>query len=292
MALSAEELKEVEASLIELAKTEVGPLIKSQSGTKFESYEDKANNVDLVTVVDKKVEGIVRDFLKKKYPNFDFIGEESYVKGETMIGQKPTFIVDPIDGTTNFIHGYPYSCTSLGLSENGKPVVGVVHNPHLNQTFHASKGNGAFLNGECINVSPRPLVLQKSIIGLEAGSERDETPGSNFENKLHTIKNLLSEKGGFIHGSRSVGSSAMNLCYVASGLLDAYWEGGPWAWDVCAGWCILEECGGTMVSGNPGEWEIPLDNRCYLAVRGGAKQEEQKWFIESLWSHVEGKLQY
>lgn len=292
MALSKEQLKEVETSLIQLAQKEIGPLIKSQSGTKFESFEDKANNVDLVTVVDKKVENIVQEFLTKKYPDFAFVGEEGFIKGETKIGNKPTFIVDPIDGTTNFIHGYPYSCTSLGLSEGGKAVVGVVHNPHLNQTFHASKGNGAFLNDERIQVTPRPLILQKSIIGLESGSERAESPGSNFETKLRTTNNLLSEKGGFIHGSRSHGSTAMDLCYVATGLLDAYWEGGPWAWDVCAGWCIIEETGGIMVGANPGEWEIPLENRRYFAVRGGAKKEEQNWFVESLWSHVEGRLSY
>lgn len=292
MALSKEELKEVENVLINLVTTEIGPLIQCQSGTKFESYEEKANDVDLVTVVDKKVEYIIKDALREKYPDFEFVGEESYVSGVTKIGKKPTFIVDPIDGTTNFIHGYPYSCTSLGLAEDGKAVVGVVFNPHLNQLFHASKGNGAFLNDERIKVTPRCLTLQKSIIGFEAGAERAEGPNGNFEKKLVTLKNLLSDKGGFIHGVRSVGSAAMNICYVANGMLDAYWEGGPWAWDVCAGWCILEESGGVMVGGDPNEWEIPLDKRCYLAVRGGSKHEEQKWFIESFWSHVEGKMSF
>lgn len=292
MPLSGDQLKEIERTLVELATKQVGPLIKGQSGTKFDSYEDKANNVDLVTVVDKKVEEIVKQVLGEKYPEFEFIGEESYVVGETKIGEKPTFIVDPIDGTTNFIHGYPYSCTSLGLAENGRPVVGVVYNPHLNQLFQGSKGNGAYLNGERISVPPRTLTLQKSVIAIEAGSERSEGPQGNFDNKMTTLKNLLSDKGGYIHGVRSVGSAAMNLCYVANGMLDAYWEAGPWAWDVCAGWCILNEVGGAMVDANPKIWDIPLDNRTYFAVRGGCTAEEQKWFIEAFWSHVEGTMKF
>lgn len=290
--LSREQLKEIENTLVELATTQVGPLIKGQAGTKFDSYEDKANNVDLVTVVDKKVENIVHEVLSEKYPDFDFIGEESYVVGETKIGEKPTFIVDPIDGTTNFIHGYPYSCTSLGLAEGGRPVVGVVYNPHLNQLFHASKGNGAYLNGELIAVAPRELTLQKSVVAFEGGSERSEGPEGNFDSKMATLKNLLSDKGGCIHGFRSVGSAAMNLCYVANGMLDAYWEAGPWAWDVCAGWCILNETGGVMVDANPNKWDIPLDNRSYFAVRGGSTVQEQKWFIEAFWSHVEGTMKF
>ena len=194
MPLSREQLKEIELTLIDLATGEVGPLIKDQSGTKFDSYEDKANDVDLVTVVDKKVESIIKDVLSEKYPDFEFIGEESFVNGETKINDKPTFIVDPIDGTTNFIHGYPYSCTSLGLAENGKAVVGVVFNPHLNQLFHASKGNGAFLNGELIKVSPRTLSLQKSIIAIEAGSERSEGKNGNFDIKMATLK-----RQGWVH---------------------------------------------------------------------------------------------
>ncbi|EDO17704.1 hypothetical protein Kpol_1033p7 [Vanderwaltozyma polyspora DSM 70294] len=290
MALSKQELKSIENALINLVKEEVGPLIKVQSGTKFESYEDKANSVDLVTQVDQKVESIVKNYLLEKYPNFKFIGEESYVKGVTKITNEPTFIVDPIDGTTNFIHGFPYSCISLGLSENQKPVVGVVFNPHLNQLFHGSKGNGAFLNGTPIEVAKRPLVLQKALVGFESGSERDDS--GNFDIKAKTCKNLLSQDGALIHGVRSLGSAAMNICYVATGMMDCYWEGGPWCWDVCAGWCILNETGGLIVNGNPNNWDVSLNGRCYFAIRGGSNEKEQHEFIKSFWSHVAGDLKY
>ncbi|EHN03017.1 Inm2p [Saccharomyces cerevisiae x Saccharomyces kudriavzevii VIN7] len=287
-----QELKNVENTFTELLLRKIGPLVKSHTGTNFRSYDDKSNGVDLVTVLDKNIESIIKAELAGKYPNFKFIGEESYVEGVTKISNDPTFIVDPIDGTTNFIHGYPFSCTSLGLAEMGKPVVGAVFNPHLNQLFHASKGNGAFLNNQEIEVTERTLILQKSLIALEGGSERTEGSQGNFDKKIDTYRNLLSESGAFVHGFRSVGSAAMNICYVASGMLDAYWEGGCWAWDVCAGWCILEEAGGRMAGGNPKEWVIPLDGRCYLAIRGGCESMEQKQFAESFWSYVAGRLEY
>ena len=109
---------------------------------------------------------------------------------------------------------------------------------------------------------------------------------------MTTYKNLLSEDGGFIHGYRSFGSAAMNICHTAIGVLDAYWEGGCWAWDVCAGWCILEEAGGKIVGGNPGEWDVPINRRCYLAIRGGCGKNEQDKFAKDFWNQVDGKLQY
>ncbi|SCV05564.1 LANO_0H10264g1_1 [Lachancea nothofagi CBS 11611] len=294
MALTKQQLKDIETHLVELAAKEVGPIIKEKAGTLFEAFDDKANQVDLVTAVDKKIEAIIKDSLAKQYPDFKFIGEETFQPGDTAIGKEPTFIIDPIDGTTNFIHGYPYSCTSLGLVENGIPVCGVVFNPHLDMMFHASAGNGAFLNGKPIKVTERDLTLQQSILALEAGSERSSgsSGDDNFDIKQATYKNLLSDQGAYIHGSRSCGSAAMNMCFVAAGKLDAYWEGGCWAWDVCAGWSILTEAGGMVVGGNPNEWKVPVDDRCYLAVRGGCTEPMQKKFVENFWSQVAGKLKY
>ncbi|SCU86851.1 LAMI_0D03840g1_1 [Lachancea mirantina] len=294
MVLSKQELKNIETVLVELATKEVGPVLKENAGKMFDSFDDKANQVDLVTAIDKQIEQTILKRLKAEYPDFHFIGEESYTSADREISDAPTFIVDPIDGTTNFIHGYPYSCTSMGLVEKGVPVVGVVYNPHLNQLYHASQGNGAFLNGEPLKPVERPLGLQRSIIALESGSERSSgsSGDDNFDIKQATYRSLLSDQGGYIHGSRSCGSAAMNMCMVASGYLDAYWEGGCWAWDVCAGWCILTETGGKVVGGNANEWKIPVDERCYLAVRGGASESSQDKFIEEFWSHVAGKLKY
>ena len=293
MSFTNAELKEIENFIVNLLRDKIGPIIKSKTSTTFQQYSDKVNAVDLVTEYDKQVEAIIKDTIKNKFGDkFNFIGEEEYIPGKTEITNSPTFILDPIDGTTNFIHGFPYSCCSLGLAIDGHPVVGVVYNPHLNQLFHASRGNGAHLNNQKINVTNRPLTLQKSLIGLEGGSERSEEPDSNFNKKMTTYKNLLSEKGGFIHGYRSFGSAAMNICHTALGVLDAYWEGGCWAWDVCAGWCILEETGGRIVGGNPNEWDVPINGRCYLAIRGGCDKHEQSKFAKDFWDQVDGKLQY
>lgn len=293
MSFSTEELKSIETFIANLLHDEIGPIIKSETGTTFQQYVDKANAVDLVTKYDKQIEQTIKTKIHETYGDkFQFIGEEEYVPGVTQITNSPTFILDPIDGTTNFIHAFPYSCCSLGLAIDGHPVVGVVYNPHLDQLFQASKGNGAFLNGQRIDVTKRPLTLQKSVLGLEGGAERKEGPDGNFDKKMATYKNLLSESGGFIHGFRSLGSAALNVCYTAAGILDGYWEGGCWAWDVCAGWCILEEAGGKMVGGNKGEWKIPIDRRCYLAIRGGCEESEQDRFVKDMWKQVDGELKY
>ncbi|CCH45227.1 Inositol monophosphatase 2 [Wickerhamomyces ciferrii] len=278
--------EEVKEFLIELAH-EAGDIIKSKSGK--ESFDDKKNSVDLVTAIDKLVEKTVSTKIFAKYPNYKFIGEETFIEGETKLTDDPTFIVDPIDGTTNFIHNFPYSCISLGFTVNQIPQVGVIFNPHLNLLYSAIKGKGAFLNNEPLpNLSSKPLTLQSSIIALESGSDRE---GEIFDVKLETFKSLLSRNHGFIHGFRSFGSAAMNISHTATGQLDAYWEGGCQSWDVAAGWVILEETGGKVVSGNKGGWTTPVDSRVYLFVRG-APEADQKKFIEDFWSNIKGQLNY
>lgn len=279
-------LPEIKQFLIDLAR-ECGTIIKSKSGK--ETYSDKLNSVDLVTAIDKAVESLVSTTIQQKYPEYQFIGEETHIPGVTALTDEPTFIVDPIDGTTNFIHNFPYSCISLGFTINKKPTVGVIYNPHLDLMFHAIKGQGAYLNNNKLpSLESRPISLQSSIIALESGSDRT---GELFENKMQTFQNLLSKEKGFIHGFRSFGSAAMNIAHVATGQLDAYWEGGCHSWDVAAGWVILEEVGGRCVGGNPGESEIGVDNRVFLFVRGGVK-EQQEAFVKEFWSHCHGTLKY
>lgn len=210
---------------------------------------------------------------------------------------EPTFIVDPIDGTTNFVHGFPYACISLGFAVGRKPLVGVVLNPATNTLYSAIHGRGAYMNrttrlplrGDCLE----PLRgLDHALVSVEWGSERS---GPNFETKVRTFEALgrsKAEGGAMVHSMRSMGSAALNLCAVAAGSLDLYWEGGCWEWDVCAGWVILSEAGGIIVDGNPGSWEARLDGRRYLAVRpspGGVGQEE---IVREFWSYIQGSLKY
>ncbi|QLQ80999.1 hypothetical protein HG537_0E03540 [Torulaspora globosa] len=291
------DLVSIENFLSELAVTKVGPIIRSKSGTQHE-YDLKTGEraVDIVTAIDKQVESLIWETLKKEYPDFKFVGEESYVKGETVISDEPTFIVDPIDGTTNFVHDFPFSCTSLGLTVNREPVVGVIYNPHLNLLVSASKGNGIRLNGKPFDhqskiASMGPLSLNKSVVALQPGSARE---GSNFETKMATFQSLLACDGGFIHGFRNLGSSATTMAYIALGNLDSYWDGGCYSWDVCAGWCIVKEMGGKIVGANPSEWSISVDNRTYLVVRGtnDPTGQDQRKYIEDFWSNVKGQLKY
>lgn len=225
-----------------------------------------------------------------------FHGEESYDPDHPLT-DAPTFIVDPIDGTVNFVHGFPSSCISLGFAIDRIPVVGVVYNP-FTETFHtAIRGRGAFLNHK----TRLPLKgdnvealngLDNALVALEWGSERN---GDNWETKVRTFESLGKTRasgGAMVHSIRSMGSAALNLCAVASGTLDLYWEGGCWAWDVCAGWVILSEAGGIMVGANPGDWSPELDGRAYLAVRPSPNGRGQKDIVEELWSHVHGRLQY
>lgn len=290
-------LLEIEKYLCELATGKVGPIIKSKSGTQ-QNYDMKTGSrrVDIVTDIDKQVEKLIWESLRKDFPEFKFIGEESYVKGVTKITNDPTFIVDPIDGTTNFVHDFPFSCTSLGLTINKEPVVGVIYNPHLDLLVSASQNNGVRLNGKEFNFKEKlsgmgPLILNKSVIALQPGSARE---GNNFKTKMKTYENLLAVDGGFVHGFRNLGSSAMTLAYTAIGYLDCYWDGGCYSWDVCAGWCILNETGGKIVGANPNEWDIEVDNRSYLAIRGTNNEncDDQKKFIEDFWNCVEGELRY
>lgn len=126
-------------------------------------------------------------------------------------------------------------------------------------------------------------------MAVEWGNERS---GNNWTVKTKTFEALAGSKeegGAMVHSLRSLGSAALNLCAVASGTMDVYWEGGCWAWDVAAGWVIVKEAGGRVVGGNKGEWEPKVDGRRYMAVRGG---EGQDAIIEEFWSHVKGTLEY
>lgn len=246
------------------------------------------------------------------------MGEETYVAGETKVTEAPTFIVDPIDGTANFVHGFPNACISLGFAVGKVPSVGVVYNPFQDVLYSAIKGQGAYAQRNaslaatgvleasseaCRKVrlpaggggrgdrAPALGDLSTTLVAVEWGAGRD---GNNFDVKARVFRTLAASKetgGSMVHSLRSMGSAALNLCAVAAGELDLYWEGGCYAWDVCAGWCILAEAGGIMASANPGDWDPALDSRLYIAVRGAS--QGQKEIVEEFWKVIgDGKLEY
>jgi len=186
---------------------------------------------------------------------------------------------------------------SLGFAIKRVPVVGVVFNPFNQTLYSAVRGRGAFMNRTTRlplkGDSLEPLSgLSNSLISVEWGSERS---GQNWDTKVRTFARLGQTKdngGAMVRSMRSMGSAALNLCAVAAGTIDLYWEGGCWAWDVCAGWIILTEAGGIIADGNPGSWQASLEGRRYLAVRASPQAIGQKDLVEEFWGHVQGRLEY
>ncbi|CAG8951614.1 hypothetical protein HYFRA_00005414 [Hymenoscyphus fraxineus] len=284
-------LQKIQELLISIAH-EAGKMMLSATPSHLNSGTKK-NSADLVTETDRAVELMVSTRLQTTYPSYSFIGEETYIAGETELTDTPTFIVDPIDGTTNFVHTFPAFCISLGFTVNKIPSVGVIYNPFLDELYAGILGQGSFVTykgGQKLKLplrqEPEPLHdLSTCLIGAEWGSDRT---GPNFALKSKVFTKLAASKeegGAMVHSLRCVGSAALNLAYVAAGQQDVFWEGGCWAWDVAAGWCILKEAGGMMVSGNPGGWQPKVDGRVYMAIRGAA-EEGQKKIIEEFWGIV------
>ncbi|KAK4993659.1 hypothetical protein LTR50_000270 [Elasticomyces elasticus] len=288
------DLQEVHDFLIGIAK-KAGEMITSARPSTALSGS-KMNSADLVTETDRAVEKMVSSSLKERYPDFAFMGEETHTP-DTALTTAPTFIVDPIDGTTNFVHAHPYVSISLGLALARQPTIGVVFNPFTNTLYTAIRGRGAFLSDATHDRARLPLRdppepfrngLAECLVAVEWGSERS---GNDFEVKAATFRTLCAareEGGAMVHSLRSLGSAALNLCGVAAGGLDVYWEGGCWAWDVCAGWVVVEEAGGVVVDANEGGWSPKVDGRRYLAVRAG---EGQRGVVEEVWRCVQGRLE-
>ena len=210
------------------------------------------------------------------------------------LSSAPTFVVDPIDGTVNFVHGFPNVCISLGFAVAKTPVVGVIYNPFTKTLYSGIKGQGSYMNKTTrlpLKREPEPLQgLDKCLVCVEWGSDRD---GPNWACKTATFANLGKRKedgGAMVHSLRSLGSAALNLCSLAAGTMDVYWEAGCWAWDVCAGMVILGEAGGIVVDANPGAWTVDVDSRRYLAVRGAPSGQRE--LVEEFWGMVEGRLEY
>ncbi|KAJ4303413.1 hypothetical protein N0V90_002306 [Kalmusia sp. IMI 367209] len=285
--IDEEMLRTIKDNLVDIARTAGRMMIEADPSV--DTSDTKKNSSDRVTETDKAVEKMVHERLTKLYPKFGFLGEESFKFGDKL-ADKPTFVCDPIDGTLNFIHGFPNTGISLALTIEKKPFIGVVFNPFRGDLFTAIKWQGAFLTkatGSTHRLPLRPVPapmasLNDCLIAVEWGSQRE---GPNWELRTSIAKALMSSKasgGAMAHSIRSNGSAALDFCYVAAGFLDIFWEGGVFLWDICAGWIILEEAGGMVASANPGDWEPTLEGRLYLAVRA-AKRAEQEGVVEELW---------
>ncbi|MGN1246139.1 MAG: inositol monophosphatase family protein [Muribaculaceae bacterium] len=195
----------------------------------------KLNDSDIVTVADKLSEAAIIDFVHAHYPEHSILSEES---GEEKRESEYEWVIDPVDGTTNYNAGLPMHCVSIGIRHRGETVVGVVLAPYLNELFHAVRGEGAYLNGKRIRVTAN-TDLGKAVVSTGFPVDKD----TNSDNNMDNVARVLPR----VRGLRRLGSAAIDICYVAAGFLDAYWELNLHEWDVCAGLLIAEEAGAQVV---------------------------------------------
>ena len=208
---------------------------------------------DLVTEADRSSEKLILERIRARWPDHEVIGEEG-ARIET--GGDYRWYVDPLDGTTNFAHGFPVFCVSLGLTFRGKRKAAVLYDPTRDELFFAELGKGAFLNGQKIEVSKIDKLAQSLVATGFPSHKRHKNPNIFFYHQL-----TLST-----HGVRRAGSAALDLANVACGRFDGFWEFNLNAWDTTAGILIVEEAGG-KVSGFHGQ-PLEITDRDVLATNG------------------------
>lgn len=253
----------------ELAR-EAGALLMSYFGKVSIEYKGDA---DLVTVADRTSEKLIVEHIRQQWPEHDIMGEEGS-RRET--GSDYRWYVDPLDGTTNFAHGYPVFCVSMGLEYKSERIAGVIYDPTRDEMFSAAMGAGAQLNGRAIHVS-RTARLAESLVATGFPShKRHKNPNIHFYHQI-TLRS---------HGVRRAGSAALDLCYVACGRYDAFWEFNLNPWDTAAGVLICQEAGGRVTNFSGGPFSI--DSRQVLASNTLLHEEMLREFDNIFTGRVEG----
>lgn len=282
---------EIEKYLQEAIQIAVEAGAKIEEAQKLvKQIETKENTADLVTKTDKAVEDFIFSRLSVLFPDHVMIGEESSSSKINQFSKSPTWIVDPIDGTTNFVHGFPFYCVSIGMALEGKPTIGVIYNPVLGQLFYASAGHGAYLkqgnpdqimgNSAPIKLGSKcaelPLSLSQALLSTEYGAAKTD---EYLLPKLDIIKSFISDPVSG-RGIRSLGSAALSMCLIAQGVVDIYYEAGVHAWDVAAGAVIVKEAGGILRGWNQEEFDL-LD-RTVLCVRPSPSNDQNPPLLKEL----------
>jgi myo-inositol-1(or 4)-monophosphatase len=214
---------------------EAGELLMSHFGKVGYSYK---GDVDLVTIADRESEKLIVNRIRGKWPDHDLVGEEGASR-ET--GSDYRWYIDPLDGTTNFAHGFPAFAVSIGLEHKGERIAAVVHDPSRNETFSAEKGSGAYLNKSKMSVSKTESLDEALVATGFPSQKRHRNPNIHFYHQI-TLRT---------HGIRRMGSAALDLCYTACGRFDGYWEFNLNPWDTAAGVLLVEEASGVVT----GVWE-------------------------------------
>ncbi len=214
------------------AAKEAGDILRENLG-KIKRIDYKGR-VSLVTDIDRKAEERIISLIKERYPSHDILTEERRIKEK---GSQYKWIIDPLDGTTNYVHGYPRYCVSIALEKNGEVIKGVVYDPVPDELFLAEKGKGATLNGRRISVS-KINKLDKSLLATGFPYDRRE----RADEYLRIYREFMVNS----QGVRRDGAAALNLCYTANGRFDGFWEERLAPWDVAAGSLIVSEAGGRV----------------------------------------------
>jgi myo-inositol-1(or 4)-monophosphatase len=212
---------------------EAGEIIRSGFGSKL-NIEFKTNVKNLVTQIDKSAELLITDYIKKTYPAHNILAEES---GEVNNNSEYLWVVDPLDGTTNFAHGLPIFSVSIGLKRKDEIIIGVIYDVMQDVVFSCEKGSGSFANGVPINVNNNDQLSHSLLVTGFPYNIAD-----NPEGALDKFTAITKAS----RGIRRLGSAAIDLCYVANGIFDGFWEIHLQPWDMCAGMLLVEEAGGKV----------------------------------------------
>lgn len=231
---------------------EAGAVLKDRFGKDHDVVYK--GTIDIVTEADKASEALIAERIRSAFPEHDLLGEEGTRGIASASGLQ--WIIDPLDGTTNFAHHLPTFGVSIGLEEHGAPLLGVVFDPMRDECFCAARGLGATLNGLPIRVSMTSELIQSLLV---TGFSYDR---ETRVKQAHLWRAFMPQ----VQAVRQTGSAALNLCYIAAGRFDGYWERGISAWDVAAGACILLEAGGTITDFAGGEYSSA--DRVILASNG------------------------
>jgi len=232
--------------------SKTGEWIKSRVGL-FENLQYKLSQSDLVTEVDKGAEQMIRNLIGTHFPDHAFLGEET-VQGRLTIEEAEkleyVWIVDPIDGTTNFVHGFPFFCVSIALAHYGEIIVGIIYDPSRDELFVAEKGKGAYLHGKRMRVA-EDETLSVSLIatGFPADAEYAARNLQGVARLQPKVRNI-----------RMAGSAALHLAYVAAGRISGYYEYGLNIWDMAAGTLLVTESGGRISDEKGQPYSLSLRN--------------------------------
>jgi len=261
-----------ELKVAKQAARRAGDFLREHLGSVRAQEVTYKGDIDIVTPYDMEAQRLVVESIKAAFPDHSFLTEEKQEKTDAP-GSASRWIIDPLDGTTNYASGFPYFCVSLALEVSGQVELGVVYAPMLNELFHATRGGGAFMNGLPMHTSTTPR-LKDAVVSTGFPYDNGAT--------LQECLRLLSRITYTARTSRCPGAAALDICYVACGRLDAYWDIEMSPWDIAAGALIVSEARG-RVTGVKGQ---PFDHLGHTILASNGALHAAR--LETLWSNGNG----